>query len=278
MPEKNVDLHGSAPDKHKSALLLIDVINDLWSHQSGSWRKYARPMARNLLRLKRRAQKAGVPVIYVNDNFGRWKSDFRRTVEHCARHGRARDVVKLLRPEESDYFVLKPKHAGFFSTTLETLLRYLETQRLILTGMLEIFALFSQPTMPTCATSICLCPRIAQRRTQRKKTILHSRSWGNFWRLTRVCPLESYCAPRKKSRATRNVAVDFEFPRHGPMPPVPSFLKRKDLIDDQRDGAEAEPMQNPFLPAKVQISAPEEQANQRACRKRETEDAAEPTP
>jgi nicotinamidase-related amidase len=66
-------------------------------------------MAKNLLRLKRRAQKAGVPVIYVSDNFGRWKSDFRHTVEHCARHGRGRDVVKLLRPEKSDYFVLKPK-------------------------------------------------------------------------------------------------------------------------------------------------------------------------
>jgi nicotinamidase-related amidase len=83
-------------------------------------------MAKNLLRLKRRAQKAGVPVIYVNDNFGRWKSDFRRTVEYCARHGHGRDVVKLLRPEKSDYFVLKPKHSGFFSTTLETLRRYLK--------------------------------------------------------------------------------------------------------------------------------------------------------
>ncbi len=44
-------------------------------------------------------------------------------------------MVKLLQPEESDYFVLKPKHSGFFSTTLETLLRYLETQTLILTGI-----------------------------------------------------------------------------------------------------------------------------------------------
>lgn len=92
-------------------------------------------MAPNLLRLKRRAREAGVPVIYVNDNFGRWKSDFRHTVNHCAQHGRGRDVVKLLRPEKSDYFVLKPKHSGFFSTTLETLLRYLETQTLILTGI-----------------------------------------------------------------------------------------------------------------------------------------------
>jgi nicotinamidase-related amidase len=92
-------------------------------------------MARILLRLKRRAQKAGVPVIYVNDNFGQWKSDFRRTVDHCVMQGRGRDVVKLLRPEESDYFVLKPKHSGFYSTTLETLLRYLETQTLILAGI-----------------------------------------------------------------------------------------------------------------------------------------------
>lgn len=135
MPEKNTDLHGSAPDKHKFALLLIDVINDFDFPKADQLLKHARPMARNLLRLKQRAQKAGLPVIYVNDNFGRWKSDFRRTVDYCVRHGRAGDIVKLLRPEENDYFVLKPKHSGFFSTTLETLLRYLETQTLILTGI-----------------------------------------------------------------------------------------------------------------------------------------------
>jgi nicotinamidase-related amidase len=135
MPEKNVDLHGSAPHKHKFALLLVDVINDFDFPGADRLLKHARPMARILLRLKRRAQKAGVPVIYVNDNFGQWKSDFRRTVDYCAREGRGGDIVNLLRPEENDYFVLKPKHSGFFSTTLETLLRYLETQSLILTGI-----------------------------------------------------------------------------------------------------------------------------------------------
>ena len=135
MPEKNIDLHGSAPDKHKFALLLIDVINDFDFPEADQLLKYARPMARNLLRLKRRAQKAGVPVVYVNDNFGRWQSDFRRTVEHCTQQGRGREVVELLRPEDNDYFVLKPKHSGFFSTTLETLLRYLKTQTLIVTGI-----------------------------------------------------------------------------------------------------------------------------------------------
>src|ERR1044072_3603394 len=135
MPEKNVDLHGSAPHKHRFALLLIDVINDFDFPEADQLLKQARPMARTILRLKQRAQKADVPVIYVNDNFGQWRSDFRCTVDHCVTQGRGRDVVNLLRPEKSDYFVLKPKHSGFFSTTLETLLRYLETQTLILTGI-----------------------------------------------------------------------------------------------------------------------------------------------
>src|SRR5204862_7316298 len=135
MPDKHVDLHGSAPDKHKIALLLSDVINACNFTEADQLLKYARPMAKKLLRLKRRAQRAGVPVIYVNDTFGRWKSDFHYTVEHCATNGHGGELVTLLRPEQNDYFVLKPKHSGFFSTTLETLLRYLETKTLIITGI-----------------------------------------------------------------------------------------------------------------------------------------------
>src|SRR3954469_14680717 len=136
MPAKNPDLHGSAPDKSEIALLLIDVINDLDFPEANRLLRYARPMARKLLKLKKRAKKAGVPVIYVNDNFGRWQSDFRRQVQHCLREdSRGREIVSLLRPEEDDYFVLKPKHSGFFSTTLETLLHYLGSTKLILTGI-----------------------------------------------------------------------------------------------------------------------------------------------
>jgi nicotinamidase-related amidase len=136
MPKKNASLHGSAPDKCKTALLLIDVINDLEFPEADQMLGAAVKMAENLLRLKQRARKARVPVIYVNDNFGKWKSDFRATVEHCLRRNvRGREVAEMLRPQEEDYFVLKPKHSGFFSTTLETLLRYLGSSRLILTGI-----------------------------------------------------------------------------------------------------------------------------------------------
>ncbi len=136
MGMKNRDLHGSAPDKSLVALLLIDVINDFDFPEAPQLLKHALPMARQIAALKRVASKLGLPVIYVNDNFGRWRSDFRAQVEHCLRADRlGRPIVELLQPDENDYFVLKPKHSAFFSTTLDTLLEYLEVETLILTGV-----------------------------------------------------------------------------------------------------------------------------------------------
>ena len=136
MPTKNPDLHGSAPDKSGMALLLIDVINDLEFPEAEQMLDAAMKMARQIARLKKRAHQARVPAIYVNDNFGKWKSDFRATIEHCAeKNVRGREIVKMLKPAEQDYFVLKPKHSGFFSTSLEMLLRYLGSETLILTGI-----------------------------------------------------------------------------------------------------------------------------------------------
>ncbi|MFL6255907.1 MAG: cysteine hydrolase family protein [Pyrinomonadaceae bacterium] len=146
MPAKNEDLHGNVPDKSNVALLLIDVINDLEFEDGEELLRHALPMAERLAALKRRAKEAGVPVIYVNDNFGKWQSDFKRILEHCLKEDvRGRPLAELLRPEdEDDYFVLKPKHSGFFSTTLDILLDYLQAKTLILTGLTgDICVLFT---------------------------------------------------------------------------------------------------------------------------------------
>jgi len=136
MPAKNEDLHGNVPDKAEVALLLIDVINDLEFEDGEKLLKFALPMAEKIAELKKRARRAGIPVIYFNDNFGRWQSDFNKILEHCLEEGvRGRPLAELLSPEEDDYFVLKPKHSGFFSTTLDTLLDYLKAKTLILTGV-----------------------------------------------------------------------------------------------------------------------------------------------
>jgi len=136
VPAKNPDLHGNVPDKAPVALLLIDVINDLEFPEGDRLALHAVPMAGRLSALKSRARKARIPAIYVNDNFGRWQSDLTRLLEHSlGTENRGRRMVELLRPEPDDYFVLKPKHSGFFSTTLDILVEYLQVKTLILTGV-----------------------------------------------------------------------------------------------------------------------------------------------
>lgn len=135
-PAKNADLHGSVPEKSPVALLLIDVINDLTFEGSEALVRQAVPMAKRVAALKQRARQAGIPAVYINDNFGRWQSDFRRIVEHCLEDGvPGEEVGRILQPADDDYFVLKPKHSAFFQTTLDTLLAYLGAKTLILTGM-----------------------------------------------------------------------------------------------------------------------------------------------
>jgi nicotinamidase-related amidase len=131
MPKRKLSIPVSG-----TALLLIDVINDLDFEGSSTLVEQAEPMALRLAALKRRATRAGVPAIYVNDNFGKWRSDFRKTVAHCtARSSPGRLVSQRLRPTTRDYFVLKPKHSGFFDTALDSLIEALRIRRVILTGI-----------------------------------------------------------------------------------------------------------------------------------------------
>jgi nicotinamidase-related amidase len=134
MPVRSHDLHGSAPDKSATALVLIDVINDFDFAGGEQLLELALPAGKNIAALKQRATEAGIPTIYVNDNFGRWRSDFKKIVAHC-RESRGKPFVELLLPIEEDYFVLKPKNSGFYSTTLDLLLTHLGAKNLILTGL-----------------------------------------------------------------------------------------------------------------------------------------------
>jgi nicotinamidase-related amidase len=136
MPPKNHDLHGNAPDQSPVALVLVDVINDLEFPGAEEMAESAVAAAERIAALKRRAREAGIPVVYANDNFGRWRSDFRDVTEHVLEDGvRGEPLARLLRPDPDDYFVLKPKHSAFFATTLDTLLQYLGVHTLVLAGV-----------------------------------------------------------------------------------------------------------------------------------------------
>ena len=131
------DLHGNVPDSSPVVLLVIDAINDYTFEDGSRVLADARPVVGRIRRLKLRTRRVGIPTVYVNDNFGRWRSDFRALITHCLRSGaRGRSVTRLLQPDRLDYFVLKPKHSAFYSTALELLLEHLRARTLILTGLL----------------------------------------------------------------------------------------------------------------------------------------------
>jgi len=125
-----------APAAGHTALLIIDMISCWDFPDAEKLLPGAHAIARRIAALKARCMRAGVPAIYVNDNRGRWRSDFPRLVElSLASGGAGAEITSALLPQETDYFVLKPKQSAFFATPLELLLAYLKATRLIVTGV-----------------------------------------------------------------------------------------------------------------------------------------------
>jgi nicotinamidase-related amidase len=136
---------GTAAEKSPVVLLLVDVINDFDFPTAAKLLKHALPAARKIAALKKRLGAKGIPAVYANDNFGRWRSDFQKQVERCL-CAEAADaaVASLLIPAECDYFVLKPKHSGFYASSLDVLLKNLGARKLIITGFAtDICVLFT---------------------------------------------------------------------------------------------------------------------------------------
>ena len=126
----------SAPHSSKIALLIIDMISDFEFEDGKPLFLNAVPAARSILKLKKRANAVQIPTVYVNDNFGQWRSDFRQLVDRClVQSVRGKPIARMLAPEDQDYFVLKPANSGFFSTPLRTLLQLIGAETLILTGV-----------------------------------------------------------------------------------------------------------------------------------------------
>ena len=124
--------------RHKSrvALLLVDVINHFEFPDGKEILHRALPIAPPLARLKKRARAAGVPTIYVNDNFGQWRSDAKKLLQYCLRpEAPSLHFVEQLQPDDEDYFVLKPMHSAFYQTPLDLLLRELGASSIILSGL-----------------------------------------------------------------------------------------------------------------------------------------------
>jgi nicotinamidase-related amidase len=117
----------------KTAVVVIDMINT-YDHADA---KFLLPAAREalpaMIRLIERARAADVPVIYVNDNFGEWRSHHGEILDK-ALQGPHADLVAPLRPDDSSLFVVKARHSIFYETPLAYLLTQLGVTRVVLCG------------------------------------------------------------------------------------------------------------------------------------------------
>lgn len=120
----------------RKVLLLVDFINPLRFDGAEDLAPAAIEAATAAAALKRRYRRDGFCTLYVNDNFGQWRSDFRTLVAHCRRQGgSAAALVRQLAPGDDDLMVLKPRHSGFHATPLELLLKQLGARTLVITGL-----------------------------------------------------------------------------------------------------------------------------------------------
>jgi nicotinamidase-related amidase len=131
--------------RHGAALLILDMLNDFAFEGADALLPKARCAADTIARVRTAALASGVPVVYVNDNYGHWHSDKNWLIDEVTRTESAgRDVVQRILPAPDDYFVIKPQFSGFYASNLAVLLPHLGVTRLILTGVAtDICVLFT---------------------------------------------------------------------------------------------------------------------------------------
>jgi nicotinamidase-related amidase len=117
-------------------LVVIDYINPLNFPGAEKLARPALAAARATVRLRDRLQKHKVAVVYANDNYGVWQSDFQSLVAQCcARDDTSGQIARLVAPGPTDITLLKPRHSAFYCSALELLLHDMGARELILAGL-----------------------------------------------------------------------------------------------------------------------------------------------
>jgi nicotinamidase-related amidase len=130
--------HAPLADRSASgglALVIVDMISSWDFEGADKLAPAALAIAPHIGALKQRCSERGVPAIFVNDNRGRWRSEFRELVRLSRESETGAKIAQHLQPADDDYSVLKPKQSAFYATPLDLLLRHLRVRRLIVTGV-----------------------------------------------------------------------------------------------------------------------------------------------
>jgi nicotinamidase-related amidase len=117
-----------------SALLIIDMINNFDFEHGTILANKTLYILDPLLKLKGYFKQNHLPIIYINDHYNLWQADFNKIIDMCQNPLNAM-ILDTIKPDDSDYFLIKPKHSAFYGTALNTLLHQLKVKNLVLTGI-----------------------------------------------------------------------------------------------------------------------------------------------
>lgn len=117
----------------KTALVLIDMINAYDYEDAERLVPSVKRALPAVVYLLAQARERDLPVIYVNENFGKWRSHHGEILD-AALAGRHADLVEPVRPDATSYFIVKARHSVFYETPLAYLLGTLDVSHLVLCG------------------------------------------------------------------------------------------------------------------------------------------------
>jgi nicotinamidase-related amidase len=117
-----------------SALLIIDVINNFEFKHGKILAKKTVHIVNPLKQLKNYFKRHQLPIIYVNDHYNLWQANLNKIVKSCT-NPLSESILQEVKPDDDDYFLIKPKYSAFYGTALHTLLHQLHVNTLVLTGI-----------------------------------------------------------------------------------------------------------------------------------------------
>ncbi len=117
-----------------TALLVIDMINDFVTGKFENER--AKEIIPNINRLSESARSSDIPLIFICDTHEKGDPEFSVWDRHAVAGTEGSEIVPELEVKDKDYKLEKSKYSAFFDTELDSLLKELGVDKLVLTGVL----------------------------------------------------------------------------------------------------------------------------------------------
>jgi nicotinamidase/pyrazinamidase len=118
------------------ALIINDMENDFVHKDGALLVEKASECVEPIQKWKAKMKNKGYPVIYVCDTHFKGDIEFDKWGAHTVDGTWGAQIIDELQPDDTDYVLKKWRYSAFFGTPLDMLLRQLNVDTIVLTGVL----------------------------------------------------------------------------------------------------------------------------------------------